>query len=373
MLAAQSLVEANTSPSQATAILLDFLIDAVEFEYEVGQPETAEGLREVFVKTFEPQWKSLGNWMQRGRLEDESIFFVSQRQDGEVEELDILRGGFAMRGRASPEEGGGKHTARVFEDLAEQILNCGASVNLLSDIQRWTDDSGVGDSNTWPTFAQVINPQVPGPFAVITSTSSANSVPSASIVREALFATAPKLLPAPPISSLPPPPFHSFSQIVADSIKAICQPLFLVAHYKLHRVFMEDCRLNYHLAAIHDVFLMRKGWEVGDFLEGLFEKVCRLSLDCYWSVLEVLIPSMISKMDKGSTWSDYQLLNSLWSRAVAKADWTDASQVRFRVKPSRNNRLANRSVRVFETLQIEYVIPQPLGLIFACVKFSLEL
>lgn len=70
-------------------------------------------------------------------------------------------------------------------------------------------------------------------------------------------------------------------------------------------------------------------------------------------------------MDRGSAWSEYQLLNSLWSRAVSKADWTDASQVRFRVKPSKNNRLANRSVKVFESLHIEYVIPPPLGLIFA--------
>lgn len=295
VLAAQSLGKANTSPSQATVAILDFLMDAVDAEYEAGQSETAEGLREVFVRTFEPQWKLLGTWMQKGRSADDDIFFVFRRPDGEIEGLDILQGGFRLRGCDSEAgEGEGKHTARVFEDLAEKILNCGTSVNLLSDIQRGTDDSGEGDSNTWPTFAQVLNPQTLQSSAIISSTSSADSVSSATIVREALFATTvPKLLTTPPTLSLPPSAFRSFSQIVSDSIKAICQPLFLVAHYRLHRVFMEECGLRYHLEAIHDVFLMRKGWEIGDFLEGLFEKVRRLSLVQHlvapWGLITFLI------------------------------------------------------------------------------------
>lgn len=72
-------------------------------------------------------------------------------------------------------------------------------------------------------------------------------------------------------------------------------------------------------------------------------------------------------MDRGlgSVWSDFQLLNTAWTRAIGKATWTDVGSLRLRLKPSRGSKYSSRSVKVFNNLQIEYNVPSPLGFIFS--------
>jgi hypothetical protein len=80
-------------------------------------------------------------------------------------------------------------------------------------------------------------------------------------------------------------------------------------------------------------------------------------------------------MDRGHLWTDFQLLNSTWARAVAGADWTDSTAFRFRVSSaagaSRARLMSNRSVKVFEKLEVEYNIPWPLIYAFRCVRSRL--
>lgn len=267
----------NRHPCEATTALLDYLLAEIDLAFEVGDTVGAGQLRDVFVRTAEPLWRLLGDWVRKGRLGTgaPNEFFVKRNTEIELDEPDFFRDGFEVwRGQEGElgEDGRRRSVPRMLEGVAGEVLGCGKVVHLLKTLAP--DEEWLDYAVAWPSFAELLD----GTTGEEVWSSKAEDLPlldPTEIVRQALFASH---IPTPAVipPTDPPSPTTSlrpFSQSVKDAIAELCEPFFLIVHQKLHRVFLDDCQLQYHLTAIQGVFLMRKGWEIGSFLSGLFEKV----------------------------------------------------------------------------------------------------
>ncbi|KAL8286180.1 hypothetical protein RQP46_004668 [Phenoliferia psychrophenolica] len=320
-------------PCLASSLLLNSLQSEVERAYEIGSFVRAEALQDVLCTTVRPLWTLLGDWVLRGHLGSgggRNDFWVRRNEDVEgVGDPAFFRAGFELWSR----EGEMSWTVpRMMEAVAEDALECGKVVFLLRTLSP--GGGGGGDLLAeWPPFAQLLGRHRPPPAP---SPPTSPLSPSETIhlaLLSPLLAPPPHF--SPPSSSYPTniPPhsvLRSFSQTLSSRVEETCAPLFATFHERLHRVFYDDSRFEYHLEAIQGVFLMRKGFEIGTFLGSVFET-----------------------MDRGLAWTDFQLLNSTWRRAVGPDnEWTDPTLVRFRVA-GRNVQPSSRSVKVFSHLQIE--------------------
>lgn len=274
-------LDSKLSSQENIARLLDFLGDAVEKAFESGQIEAGKSLRTIFVCAFEPLWLEVGDWITKGRLrieesetkEGEGSFFIRRIEGSDENQLDIFNKSFELwSSSASSDEYQDKKkksnsVPKVLEGIVLDILECGKSVHLLRNVIQEGD--WLESITEWPTIASLVglNPVVEAGVVEVLSNQEVVrralfSVPS--FTKESITST------SNPTSSLAS---NSFSQFLIDEIFEICQPLFVVAHFKLHRIFKEDCKLDYHLSAIQGIFLMRNGWEIGTFLTSVFEKV----------------------------------------------------------------------------------------------------
>jgi gamma-tubulin complex component 5 len=248
-------------PSETVSTLIEYLQSEVDLAYELGDEEAAEGLRAVFVRTVEPLWRSIGDWVRKGRLgERTDEFFVRRDGDIEIDAPEFLRDGFVSREK--------KAVPSMFGDVREGVLECGKVMHLLKTIGP--DVEWLEDDAEWPRFGDLMldkgRPTIEQDDTPVSS--------PLDIVRHALLRT--EVATARPRTKTiyaPLPPFTSFSQSVADTISESCLPLFRVIQYRLHRVFLDECQFGHHLAAVQGIFLMRRGWEVGTFLGSVFERV----------------------------------------------------------------------------------------------------
>lgn len=254
-------------PCEASAVLLDALQGEVELSYEVGDRSKADALTAVLVESVRPLWTLLGHWVLHGQLGSggRNDFFV-RRNDVDVADPDFFASGHELWTR---EGGTGVVVPRMMSGVAEDALDCGRAVFLLKALAL--GEERLEDVVEWPTFAELL-----GRAPVLTPTVVEQHFDPASKVRQALF---PARRPA---TELPSPlltgthsVLRSFSQTLSDRVVETCEPLFRFFHFKLHRVFVDEAELEFHLEAIQGLFLMRRGWEVGSFLGSLFETVGR--------------------------------------------------------------------------------------------------
>ena len=274
--AVETVSTANRHPCQTTTALLDYLLAEGDLAFEVGDAVGAGQLQDVFLRAVEPLWRLLGDWVRKGRLGTgaPNDFFVQRNTEMELDDPDFFWDGFEVwrcEG-GEGEDGRRRSVPRMLEGIAGEVLGCGKVVHVLRTLapdQEWLDDA-----MEWPSLAELLV----GPTHEKASSGMAkndSALDPTEVVRQALFASHVPILALVVRAAEPPSStsFPPFSQSVKDAIAELCKPLFRVVHQKLHRVFLDDCQLQYHITAIQGVFLMRKGWEIGSFLGGLFEKV----------------------------------------------------------------------------------------------------
>lgn len=187
---------------------------------------------------------------------------MTKNDEVEVDEPEFFKDGFRE------EEG----VPRFLREVAKEALECGKAVHLLKTLapgEEWFEEG-----SEWPTFAALAS----GRMNVVVGEEEQPvevELDPMMIARQALLPTLARSASAieEPPPRRDPSAITSFSQSITEAIADLCTPLFQVVHYKLHRLICDNCRIEYHLTAIQGVFLMRKGWEVGSFLNGLFEKV----------------------------------------------------------------------------------------------------
>lgn len=259
------------------------------------------------------------------RREEEEEFFIVRCSKEEEEEAggvgvgaeDFWRKGYRLRRRDAGEDGEGAGEVLVpecFGGLGEEILAAGKAVGLLRalglkanfggdedevedeederEAARGTTRRRRREKSTWKSFSEVVNIKdgFPKPFFATTTSSFSPTTTTTTTTSLHLFSPPhpPSPPPSPPprqpslpsIFTLPPshpqPPDFVPSPDISLLLSDHLSPLLLLLQYKLHRVLIEECGLMEHLEAIEGLYLMRKGECIGDWCEGIWEKVSRL-------------------------------------------------------------------------------------------------
>jgi gamma-tubulin complex component 5 len=276
-----------STPDAAATIatdVLDQLEQAADTALFVGNYTSGEDLREIFLRTAEPVWHMLGFWIKEGRVssEEEQSFFVAKREDVDVTDPTFWSKGFSC---TFDSEGVPLSRPSFLSQLAELLLDAGKAVHLLRllDVEIPEID--------WPPLAALF----------IFSDDSAPRTPSdqeTSLAGQSRTERARQTL-FPPYSV---PNFagrvrtehkeerasqmdvraESFSLAASVAIHNLCTPLFGSINTRLHSVFVESCDLYRHLEALHGLFLLRRGSDMGDFMRQIFDKVSEPP-HCLWS------------------------------------------------------------------------------------------
>ncbi|KAH9948797.1 Spc98 family-domain-containing protein [Amylocystis lapponica] len=310
-------------PSACAALLLDLLLAAAQQHSSMGDRATADALMRVFSDTAEPLWAMVGRWLRDGApvrdvlaLRARSVdaeFFV---EDNAVRMLDpgFWAEGFTLRGAvAEAEERGGAAVPAFLAHVAQIVLSTGKVVGLLRALGIPAMlDRGAGQQwlAAWRPFG-----------ALLASSADSGSAGGAADERRSVAAST-----------------DSLARLVYDELL----PYSVVAHGLLTNVLVEDCDLWLHLAAMEDLYLMRRGDAMSHFTDVLF-----------------------ARMDSRQPWNDFHFLNSAF-RDVAEAGaqrWIDASLVRFSHRGSKDKAIT-RTVRAIDGLLVEYAVPFPLTYIF---------
>ncbi|OBZ70494.1 Gamma-tubulin complex component 5 [Grifola frondosa] len=300
------------SPPALTALLLDSLLDAVQSNISIGDVVTSSALMNVFSETAEPVWSMIGQWMKDGMpvrdvivqnaarqeaLDDE--FFI---EDNEVAMLDpdFWAEGFTLRNGQADEQENRPTSVPVFlAHIAELVLGTGKVIGLLRALgipalfdreeeQQWLADWRSFKHSSIRFFVQVL--------VII---------------------------------------FRTASPSFKDNRSCL-------AHEILTKVLVEDCDLWLHLAAMEDLFLMRRGDAMSHFVDVLF-----------------------SRMDSRLPWNDFHFMNSAF-RDIADLGavrWIDSSLVRISHRGNKDKNV-NQTVKAIDGLLIEYAVPFPLTYIF---------
>ena len=120
----------------------------------------------------------------------------------------------------------------------------------------------------------------------------------------------------------------------------------------LTKVPVDDCELWPHPTSIEDLYLMRKGDAMSNFVDVLF---ARVSVS---SIVSILCVSNIPQMDTNEPWTDFHFPNSAFRDVVDTrcTPWIDPSLVRFSHRGGKD--------RAIDGLAVEYAVPFPLTYMF---------
>lgn len=257
-------------PAALTALLLDTLFASVQRHTERRDRITSDALMFAFVRTAEPVWNMLGNWLKNGmglglnvstggksamvdELDEE--FFIESNGVGigimgmgllDPEfwgEAYSLRSSMPAADEANTQNmmvdyGSTKMTTpRFLEHVAELVLSTGKAVGLLRALG---EPSIAMTLNNWKSFASLVGAERKG-----TKASEGSTV--------GLFAVS----------------VDTLSQLIYDGLLSQCQAVAA----RLVQILVHDCGVWDHLEAIQDLFFMRKGDVMSHFVDVLFKKV----------------------------------------------------------------------------------------------------
>ncbi|KAF7294147.1 hypothetical protein HMN09_01143100 [Mycena chlorophos] len=315
------------SPAALSALLLDTLLEKVRVYRERGVRVTADMLMRVFVGTAEPVWAMVGKWLKTGmglgdrpgdKLEEEffiegSGLTVSIPGIGGGGLLDpdfwaegyVLRDG-VVRGEVQDEDHVTERNARAIpsflEHVAAPVLGSGKAVGLLRALGAPPAIDGPLSLRNWRSFG-----------ALLASGGSSQQLTSISV--------------------------DTLSQLVYEELEAHCN----IAGALLGRLLVEKCDLLRHLAALEDLYLMRRGDAMTNFTDVLF-----------------------AKMDAQQAWNDFHFLNSAFRDVVEIGNsktkpWIETALVRLSYRGPKGT---GRSVKVLSGLVVEYAVPFPIAYVF---------
>lgn len=259
----------RVSPARITALVLDTLLRAIHDCGLCGEVRAAAALFRVFARAAEPVWEMTRAWLRdgmnmrigsylavgagsaRGSSLDED-FFV---EDNELPVLDpdFWEEGFVLRENSSNDQEGGdggvsKRTVPAFlAHVADLVLGAGKALGLLRALGAGTD-LHVGDYHTWisgwRSFADIARP-----IQEVIERGGAE-ISSAALSKDVL------------------------SVMVYDWLAPHCQ----TAQARLAKVFVDECDFWYHLQAIENVYLMRRGDAMSHFVDVLFGRVSTIKM-----------------------------------------------------------------------------------------------
>lgn len=322
----------SLAPSIVSVTVLDTLLSSVQLAGSArGDHQAAKALMDIFTRSVEPLWASVGLWLKLGmNLNDNTVrdhvplstvgpdaeFFL-RRGDVPLGSADFWLRGYTIRrhrlsGALAEEDdddadnasGGDStrvHTVPEFLRLvAPDILAAGKSVGLLRALQV---DDFFGDlfgdeyewMGDWPSFRSLIRSDnavsaSPSPRSASSPLSKGTSALGSSNASDNGNES-----PWSPSSSLPPDapshrPLHSSTDplLSVDALASLIQervkPWCLLANSRLNRVLVVDCELWRHLGCMEDLFFMRRGDALTHFCDMIFERVRRLqSLSSHFS------------------------------------------------------------------------------------------
>ncbi|KAJ3975970.1 Spc98 family-domain-containing protein [Lentinula raphanica] len=344
------------TPSSITTLLLDTLFSAVQLRLERGDQVTAATLTRVFVGSAEPIWKMVGRWIShgfemnsghsqtlsevgKGGLDEE--FFIEWNGIG-IElgvigllDPDFWQEGYCLRGDTSSSSVSFSDTNQsptstqtqgripnFLKHVAVTVLESGKAMGLLSalgaDVQvlESAEAHFIRDYE-WPSFQKLVADEPSGP-------SEDNQFDS-----NALFAVS----------------VDQLSRRIYDKLAPYCHATGSL----LAKVIIGECDFWIHLRAIESVFLMQRGDIISDFADILF-----------------------AKMDSKQNWTDFHFLNTAFTEIIAASnnassveEFIEISLFRLSYKVTGfKEKNALRTVKAFDGLLLEYLIPFPLTYTF---------
>ncbi|KAF7302253.1 hypothetical protein MIND_00792300 [Mycena indigotica] len=312
------------TPAVLSALLLDTLLEKVQLYREQDSQVLAGMLMRVFVTTAEPIWAMVGRWLRDGMglggrpsdVLDEEFFIegsgltvtIPGIGGGGLLDPDfwadgyILRDGVAGGGSDNDDEAFDANIKAVpsfLDHVAPQILGSGKAVGLLRALGFPPGADGLFVIHQWRSFGALL--------------ASGGQTNVASLSADAL------------------------ARLIYEELQPHCHTSGTV----LGQVLIKECELLYHLAALEDLYFMRRGDAMTHFTDVLFVK-----------------------MDAQQAWNDFHFLNSAFRDVIEASkgkEWVQSFLVRLSYRGGQNN---NRSVTVFNNLVVEYAVPFPVAYIF---------
>ncbi|KAF8655331.1 hypothetical protein AX16_003104 [Volvariella volvacea WC 439] len=340
------------APSVVATSLLDTLFSYIQEQLERRENVTADALMRVFVRSAEPIWAMMGQWINDGMgtgldgrtgaglgqdtgLEDE--FFIESiglglgALSGGLLDPEFWSEGYSLRVASDDDDPDGYTSSRVgksskreiplfLEHIAGPVLEAGKAIGLLKVLDSTPQLEAA--SGNWVTFRDLV------------AMGDEHSVEDRNLqdlsIERGLFSVS----------------IDTLSRLIYDWLYPRCQ----TAGEQLAKVLVDECGLWQHLNALEDLYLMRRGDAVNHFFDVIF-----------------------AKMDAKQPWHDFHFLNTAFTDVVEASfaggtkPWIHPSLVRFSYRSSRHPRdniSINRTIKAVEGLLVEYAMPFPLTYIF---------
>lgn len=261
----------SVPPAVICALLLDTLFQAVQEHLERGDQVTADALMRVFVRSAEPVWEMIGQWLRNGmglglgtsgeaggeELDNEFFIEGSGLSVGMMGmgllDPDFWAEGYALREGVTGDQehedearSGTKAIPTFLKHVAGPVLASGKAVGLLRALGVTSSPDGAASMSYWRSFEKLL---------ASSESSSRRSVDvtlNSPLRRDRLFSVS----------------VDTLSQLVYDELSPYCEATGAL----LCQILVGDCELFRHLHAIEDLFLIRRE-AMGYFIDVLFSKV----------------------------------------------------------------------------------------------------
>jgi gamma-tubulin complex component 5 len=255
----------RTPPARLSALFLNTLLGAAQDCSLLGDSNAANVLFRVFVHAVEPLWEMAHAWLRDGMhvrtfvdptaidlragevgLDDE--FFI---EDNELSVLDpdFWADGYILRSDdTEPEDlGGGRSGIPSFlVNIVELVLGAGKAVGLLRALGMPTTNDVEKQGINYQDWISKWRP-----FEDTLAAARLYTSPGASTQGNLAVSTA------------------VLSSAIYDEIAPACSSV----QATLAHVVIQDCELWYHLYAMEDLYLMRRGDVMSEFADVLFARV----------------------------------------------------------------------------------------------------
>ncbi|KAF8338860.1 Spc98 family-domain-containing protein [Cantharellus anzutake] len=351
-------------PTLLTKLILDSLLLASRRKWADGDEKCSTQLMEIFVRTAEPLWRSVGVWLKRGAdIKDYYVVVVSDhvnidasnrkdfpihRQDVPIATAAFWSEGYTLCGSASVGVAGSfikdETVVPLFlANIASELVAAGKSVGLLRslNVSEFFSDENTGYEwlRNWPTLKDIIRSDVSSPLLTIPGNSTSFSLPDMIPNEEGFLGGGDVDRSSTSIDS----PHDADPQLASvDSLASLVHERLLpwcqLAQARFTREIIDQCGLWTHMRSIGDLFLGQKGDAMTLFCDVLSEKI-----------------------RQDAMWTDYHFLNSTFRQVALSTPntWIDPDSIRFSYRGAKR-KAKFESIRQLEGLSVEYQMPFPL-------------